>query len=189
MIRPIEGIPAPISPRNDIPVLDVRPRFTWYSLPSAAGNIVQIRRTNFVGARPTRFEAGADTAWTYPDTAPALVPGATYEWTVGTSAGRIAAAQKFRVAAQADVAAVTAVKERLQAAGIDPATDGLFIMSLAYRDANLMYDADRALDRLAQMGSGEGRIFHLLRGAVLDAIGDLEGASREFMAADAESGA
>lgn len=189
MIRPVEGAAAPISPRNAVTVLDVRPQMMWFSIKAAEGYTVQLRRSDIVGSKPVRFNSGTDTTWTYPSTLPALVPGATYEWTVAAKNGRVAATQTFKVVTPAQFEAVASTIQELQAAGIDPSTDGLFILALAYRDAGLMYEANSALSRLEAMGDGKGRVYHLLRGEVLDALGNLEAASREFVTADSESGA
>ena len=59
------------------------------------------------------------------------------------------------------------------------------LLALAYRDAGLFYEANRVVEQLTKVGS-KGRIFHLLRGEVLDAIGNLDGAAKAFAAADAE---
>ena len=188
MIRPVDGAATPISPRNSLLVLDVRPQLTWFRVPAATSYTVQIRR--FVdGAMPVRFQASADTVWSYPADAPPLVPGATYEWTVGAAGGRPGTLQKFRIVSAEDFQRIASTMQELQQAGIDPASDGLFILALAYRDAGLMYEADAALERMQKSGQGAGRTYHLLRGDVLNALGDLDGASREFIAADAESGA
>jgi hypothetical protein len=189
MIRPVEGSPGAIAPRNEIVILDVRPTLVWFKLPAASDYMVQLQRTDIPGMKPVRFPAGTDATWTYPTSAPPLVPGGTYEWTVAAKGGRVAKTEKFRVITGDQFSRIAALMEDLQTAGIDPWTDGLFILSLAYRDAGLMYEANSALARMAASGDGSGKVYHLLRGEVLDALGDLEGASREFKAADAENGA
>lgn len=187
MIRPIDGAPAGIAPRNSLVVLDLRPQLTWFSVPGAKSYTVQLIRRDVQGLPPVRFSAGGDTAWTYPASAPALAPGATYEWIVGVDGGRIGAQQMFRTVSAETFASIAETIAQLQAAGVDPATDGSFVLALAYRDAGLMYEANGALERMAKAGGGNGRMYHLLRGEILDALGDLEGAAREFIAADAES--
>ena len=188
MIRPVEGAPAPISPRNSIVIMDVRPQLMWFKLPNSTGYMVQLRRTD-VESKPVRFSMGTDTTWSYPSSAAPLVPGATYEWTVAAKGGRVAKTETFRVVTPEQFAHLTATMQELQTAGIDPATDGLFILAIAYRDAGLFYEADNALARMATAGDGIGKVYHLLRADVLNAMGDLEGASREFKIADSESGA
>jgi hypothetical protein len=69
--------------------------------------------------------------------------------------------------------------------GIDPLGDGMFLTALAYRDAGLMYEASSVLERLGRTGA-KGRAYYLLRGEVLDALGDLDSAAASFAAADAE---
>jgi hypothetical protein len=81
---------------------------------------------------------------------------------------------------------VATTLRELSTAGIDPATDGLFVLALAYRDAGLYYEAARAIEGLKATGAGKGRTYFFLRGEVLDAIGDVDGASRSFAAADGE---
>jgi hypothetical protein len=185
MIRPVPGQAAPIAPRNAVAVLDVRPTFTWYAVPGATGYTVQIQRTDLTGARPVRWEAGLDTTWSYPPAEPALVPGASYRWTVAAG-GRVAEPQTFRIVGHAEFEQLSTAFAELTASGVDPASDGLFVAALRYRDAGLFYEAERALARLAGNGSGSGRAFHLLRGEVLDRLGALEAASASFQAADRE---
>jgi len=189
MIRPVDGAATPVSPRNGIAVIDLRPQFVWFSVPSATGYTVQIRRTDVTGIPPMRFSAGTDTAWSYPSSAPVLVPGATYEWTVGAIGGRPGTVQKFRIVAADEFSRVAGTLDELQQAGVDPFTDGLFVLALTYREAGLLYEAQSALMRLDANGQGTGRTFHMLQGDVLNSLGDLDGASRAFIAADAESGA
>ena len=186
MIRPIAGEPIPVTPRNGVKLLDVRPTFTWFRVPDATSYTVQLRRVSPAGGAIQRFTK-KDTTWTYPGSEPPLVPGAEYEWTVGATPGRISSYRgRFRIVNTEEFASVAAVLRELATANIDPATDGLFVLALTYRDAGLYYEASRALERLAATGSGKGRAFNLLRGDVLDAIGDLDGAARAFAAADAE---
>lgn len=184
MIRPIAGAPVPVAPRNGIKVLSVRPTFTWLPAPTS-GYTIQIRREGAAAPPPVRFNAGADTTWTWPDTEPPLVPGATYVWTVGGEGiGRVAEEQRFTVASAQDFAAVETTLAALIGSDIDPSTDGLFLAALAFRDAGLYYEAQRALRQLAAEGGGAGRSYHMLNGEVLDAIGDIESAEEAFRLAD-----
>jgi len=186
-IRPVAGEPVPIAPRNDIVVLDVRPSFTWFAVPGATLYTVQIRRTDLAGSRPVRFEAGRDTVFTFPANAPALVPGATYEWTVGAGAGaRTASLQTFKVISSKEFEAYSVALNEISTSGIDPMTDGLFVAALAAREAGLYYEADRALAQMSRNGAGSGRMYHLLRGVVWDRLGDLEARAKAFQAADGE---
>ncbi len=189
MIRPIAGSPVPIAPRNDIAVLDVRPSFTWFSVPHATGYQVQIRRVAPAESRPERFPAGADTMWTYPASAPPLVPGATYAWTVGPiGAGRPASEQRFKVADASTVAALQATLKVILNGGVDPSGGGLFMAALAYRGAGLFYEADRALDRLQAEGGAAGRPYYMLRGEVYDAMGRETEARQAFEMAETQAG-
>lgn len=188
MIRPVPGEPAPISPRNGISVLSTQPSFTWFAVPGASSYMIQIRRTDEPGHAPMRFDAGSDTTWTLHGDATPLVRGASYSWTVAPARGRPAREVSFRVLDAAAHEQLTAALAGLAEAGADPAGDGLFVAALVYRDAGLFYDADRALAELESAGSGNGRTFFLLRGEVLDRLGDLDGASAAFRTADAGPG-
>jgi hypothetical protein len=184
MIRPIAGSPVPIAPRNGVKVLDARPTFTWMSAPTDE-YVIQVHRQGADAPRPMRFHVGADTSWSWPDDEPPLVPGATYVWTVGGAGlGRVAEAQRFTVAASQDLASVEESLAALIAAGMDPMSDGLFLTALAYRDAGLYYEADRALGRMARDGDGVGRSYFMLRGEVYDALGRIEDAEAAFRKAD-----
>lgn len=185
MIRPIQGEPTPIAPRNNVKVADLHPTFTWFRLPDASGYMVQVRRLEPMASKPERFEAGNDTSFAYPAAATPLIPGGVYEWTVAAAGGRPATVQRFRVLSSEDFAHVAATMNELIGAGIDPLGDGLFLTTLAYRDAGLMYDAGRLLDRLAASGV-KGRAYYLLRGEVFDALGNLDAAAKAFASADAE---
>lgn len=186
MIRPIQGEPAPISPRNNVKVGDLHPTFTWFKLPDAHSYVVQVRRIEPFASRPERFEVSSDTTWSYPANATPLIPGAVYEWTVaGANGGRVANVQRFRVMNGDDFSRVATTLNQLVTSGVDPLGDGLFLTALAYRDAGLMYDASRMLDRLQASGA-KGRAYYLLRGEVYDALGDLDAAAKAFSTADTE---
>jgi len=186
MIRPIQGEPAPISPRNNVKVGDLHPSFTWFKVAGAPSYIVQIRRLEPFASKPERFNVSADTSWSYPSNATPLIPGAAYEWTVASAnGGRPATVQRFRVMSGEDLSRVAGTLNELIASGIDPLGDGLFLTALAYRDAGLMYDASRLLDRM-QMSGASGKSYYLLRGEVYDALGDLDAAAKAFATADAE---
>lgn len=186
MIRPIQGEPTPIAPRNLIKVADLHPTFSWFEVDGATGYMVQIRRLEPFSSKPERFDAGAATSWTYPADATPLIPGGTYEWTVASSGGRPATVQRFRVVTAEDFSRIAGTLNELAAAGIDPLGDGLFLTALAYRDAGLMYEASQLLERLETSGAPAGREFYLLRGEVFDALGDLEGAAQAFASADSK---
>ena len=184
MIRPIAGEPMLIAPRNLVKVADLHPTFVWGKLDDAAGYTVQIRRLEPFPGKPERFQAGNMTSWTYPADATPLIPGGVYEWTVASNSGRPATVQRFRVVTAEDFSRIASTLTELTAAGIDPLSDGLFLTALAYRDAGLMYDAKGLLERLEKSGAPRGREFYLLRGEVLDAVGDLDGAAKAFASAD-----
>ncbi len=188
MIRPIPGTPVPISPRNEIRVASTRPGFTWFRVQGADLYHVQVKRAGTTGMGD-RYAAGADTAWTLPRTAAALVSGGSYEWSVEASAGgeegRAAPPQRFRVATRQENAALAAKLRELRRMGLDPEGDGLFLAAVIYRDAGFFYDAQAALDRLTATGAATGRDFHLLRASVYDALGQLDRAQDDFRTADA----
>jgi hypothetical protein len=184
MIRPIAGSPVPVAPRNGITVMDARPTFTWLSAPTT-GYVIQIQRRGADSPRPVRFDVGRDTTWSWPDAEPPLVPGATYTWTVGGEGiGRVAEQQTFTVAGAEGIGLVETTLSTLIDAGVDPDTDGLFLLALAYRDANMFYEAQRVLARMAEHGNGVGTTYFMLRGEVLDAVGDVDGAEQAFRMAD-----
>lgn len=190
MIRPIAGAPAPIAPRNRIKVLSVRPTFTWFSASPGSGYVLQLQRQGSNAPRPVRYQVGMDTTWTLPDTEAPLLPGASYTWTVGgDGAGRVAQTQHFAVASADDIAALQAALDELVEAGIEPADEGLFLAALAYRDGGFHYEAARAIRRIEEQGNGSGRAFFMLKGEVLDALGDVEAAEEAFRAAAAVPGA
>lgn len=186
MIRPIAGAPAPIAPRNDIKVMGVRPTFTWYGVSGVEGYMVQIRRVSPDASPPQRYQAGADTSWVLPGTEAPLVPGATYEWTVGgIGGGRVAPPQRFTVLGGSELMAVEASLRDLITAGIDPSSEGLFLAALTYRDAGLFYEAQRALRQIEDQGATLGFAYYTLLGEVLDALGSVDEAQEAFRRAEA----
>lgn len=186
MIRPLAGAPVPISPRNSIVILGARPTLTWFSVPNVEDYIVMVQRVGTNPGQPVRYNVGADTTWTLPLSAPPLIPGATYSWTVGGAGiGRPAGQQHFTVASSETLATLEQTLNGLITAGIDPDGDGLFLTALAYRDAGLYYEALRALDQIESQGNGRGRAYHMLRGDVYDALGMISAAENAFSMADA----
>ncbi len=182
MIRPVPGYPEIISPRNRIPVMAVRPTFQWHPTEGAEGYRIQIRKD---GGAPVRYEAGAATLWTLPESTPALERGATYWWTVGpTGRGRPSREMQFQVLSEEDFQAVEGQLQALREAGLDPSGDGAFMSAVVYREAGLLYDAAHALDYLEEIREPMGVEAWLLKGEVLDALGDLEGAQAAFDQAD-----
>jgi hypothetical protein len=177
MIRPIPGAAVAISPRNGVTVRAGRPTFSWFAVPDATSYTLQLRPE---GGAPVRFEAGADTVWTLAETHPALAPGTIYMWTVAADpSGRPALLQSFRVATAEEQAEVDAALALLAAAGLDPEAEGLLVAAVVLHDAGFLYDARAALDRLEERGE-LGREARLLRAEILDALGELEAAARDF---------
>ena len=184
MIRPVPGAPEIVAPRNDIPVRSARPTFTWLS---AAGHetgeyMIQIRRE---GEAPARYDVGADGSWTLPDDAPSLEPGAAYWWTVGPKrGGRPSREMKFQVLSLEKHDALNEQMGTLMNAGLDPEGDGAFMAAIIYREAGLYYDAARSLEFLEELGQPLGVNALLLKGEIMDAMGDLEAARGAFDRAD-----
>ncbi len=182
MIRPVQGSPELVAPRNGITVMDPRPTFRWLGVEGAPGYVIQIRRE---GGPPLRFRTGPETSWTLPEDAPALVPGATYHWTVASAArGRPAREQTFRVIGPETYGTLAREMEALVASGLDPAGDGAFLAAVLYREAGLLYEAAGALGLLESSGTPLSPEVYLLKGEIMDALGDLEAARAAFDRAD-----
>lgn len=182
MIRPLPGEPTLVAPRNGLLVMDTHPTFTWHSVEGATGYTVQVRQ---LGGGFTRFQAGPDTVWTLPDSAPALEPGADYMWTVAPQqSGRATREQPFTVIDAEANETVTNDLAILAEAGLDPATDGLFLTAVIYRDSELLYDAAEAIRSLDASGARLSASVYLLLGEILDALGDATGATAAFDKAD-----
>ncbi|MCH7563222.1 MAG: hypothetical protein IH968_05285 [Gemmatimonadetes bacterium] len=182
MIRPIPGEPTLVAPRNGLKVMSTRPTFTWRSVEGAEGYTIQIRR---IGGGFNRYQAGPDSVWTLPDSEEALEPGAEYMWTVAPRpAGRPAREQSFTVMGAEAGETVTSDLALLADAGLDPATDGLFLTAVIYRDADLLYEAEGALSALEAGGAPLSASIYLLRGEILDALGHIEEARMAFDKAD-----
>lgn len=182
MIRPIPGEPVLVAPRNELTVMTPRPSFTWRSAEGATEYTIQIRRP---GSRPVRFGEISDTTWTYPASAPPLMPGEEYWWTVAPAgSGRATREQRFTIIGPDAYASVARDLRMLDEMGLDPVGEGAFLAAVAYRDAGLYYDAIGALELLERNGTALGREAYLLKGEVLTAVGDAEGARRAFDRAD-----
>lgn len=184
MIRPVPGAPEIVAPRNNIPVRSVRPAFSW--LPATGHQtgeyLLQIRRE---GEAPTRYDVGAARSWTLPEDAPSLEPGATYWWTVGPKhRGRPSREMKFQVLSLEIHDALNEQMGTLMNAGLDPEGDGAFMAAVIYREAGLHYDAARSLEFLEELGQPLGMNALLLKGEIMDAMGDLEAAREAFDRAD-----
>lgn len=182
MIRPVPGAPEIIGPRNSLPVKAARPTFSWHPAEGHSEYIVQIRQE---GSRPIRYEVGAATTWTLPSDAPALTPGEDYWWTVGPKGrGRPSREMKFRVLSLDRHDALNEQLGILLEAGLDPEGDGAFMAAVIYREAGLYYDAATALGFLEDAGQTLGVEALLLKGEIMDAMGDLEAAQAAFDQAD-----
>jgi tetratricopeptide (TPR) repeat protein len=181
MIRPVPGEPVLVSPRNGVTVMGTRPTFTWLTVDGANGYMIQIRRR---GGAFMRLES-ADTTFTLPSAAPALMPGETYTWTVAPmGAGRPTREQAFTVIGGTAYAAVQDDLRELADNDLDPLTDGLFLTVTIYSDAGLFYEAAAALAFLEESGSPLSAQAWLLRGEIYDALGQLDDARDAFDRAD-----
>jgi hypothetical protein len=177
MIRPIPGAAVAIAPRNGVTLRTERPTFSWFAVPDASSYTLQLRPE---GAAPVRFDAGADTVWTLADEFPPLAAGTTYTWTVAADPrGRPALLQSFRVATAEEQAEVDAALAALAATGLDPEAEGLLVAAVVLRDAGFLHDARAALDRIEERGE-LGREARLLRAEILDSLGELDAAARDF---------
>lgn len=182
MIRPVPGFPEIIAPRNRLAVLEVRPTFSWHPAEGAAGYLVQIRKE---GGTPVRYPVGAVTRWTLSDTLPALERGAVYWWTVGPIGnGRPSREMAFRVLGEGEQAALQRQLKALRDAGLDPEGVGAFLAAVIYREAGLLYSAAALLEAMEAEGQPLGAEVYLLKGEILDSLGDLEGAQKAFDQAD-----
>jgi tetratricopeptide (TPR) repeat protein len=181
MIRPVPGEPVLVSPRNGVTVMTTRPTFTWLTVDGAKGYMIQIRRQ---GGAFIRLES-PDTTFTLPASAPALMPGETYTWTVAPmGAGRPTREQPFTVIGGTEYAAVQNDLLALADNDLDPFTDGLFLAVTIYSDAGLFYEAAAALTFLEASGSPLSAQAWLLRGEIYDALGELDHARDAFDRAD-----
>ncbi len=182
MIRPVPGYPEIISPRNLVMVLESRPTFKWHPTEGAQGYRIQIRKD---GEAPVRYESGPETIWTLPESAPSLERGNLYWWTVGpTGQGRPSREMQFKVLPDEDHVALVQRLQTLALAGLDPEGDGAFLGAVVYREAGLLYNAASALEFLEGIGEPLGVEAYLLKGEILDALGDLDGARKAFDQAD-----
>lgn len=186
MIRPIPGQPTQVAPRNNLTVMDPRPTLEWHEVKGARGYMIQIRRE---GGSPMRFETGAETTWTLPESEEPLERGETYFWTVAPSGtGRPAREQAFTVAAEDTYQAVSDNLESLEAAGLDPSGDGLFLSAVIYREAGLYYEAADALEALKESGAPMSAEAYFLMGEVLDTLGRVDEAQAAFDQGDRMAG-
>ncbi len=182
MIRPIPGEPTLVAPRNGLKFMSTRPTFTWRPVECAEGYTLQLRR---IGGVFNRYQAGPDSVWTLPDSEEALEPGAEYMWTVAPRpSGRPTREQPFTVIGSEAGETVASDLALLADAGLDPATDGLFLTAVIYRDADLLYRAEGALSALEAGGAPLSASIYLLRGEILDALGHIEEARMAFDKAD-----
>ena len=179
MIRPIPGEPVLIAPRNGLQVMGVRPTFIWHAVEGATGYRIQVR--NLDGGI-ARYEA-SDTTWTLPADAADLDRGQTYAWTVAPSgSGRPTREQRFMVLGVDEHSEVAEALESLTAAGLDPSGAGALMAAAVFREVGLFYDASATLAGIDE-GELSADVF-LLKGEILDALGDLEGAGAAFDRAD-----
>jgi len=183
MIRPIPGQTALVAPRNDLTVSSPRPTFSWTATP---GQSYDLMLRSLEGGRPMVFEVGSDTTWTLPDSLPDLELGAGYQWTVfvgGRRGGRAMQPQNFQVIGLEESFELEEYMEQIAVFGLDPATDGLFLTVVAYRDMGLYYDARDALEAVERDASLSWELYRL-KGEILAELGHEEEARAAFDRAD-----
>jgi len=184
MIRPIPGQSTLVAPRNGLTIKSDRPTFIWTATPGQTYELM-LRRVD--GGRPEIFEIGTDTTWTYPEDLPPLEFGATYSWTVfvgGRQGGRPVPQQEFRVIDIVEFAALDEFMEEIRTFGLDPMSDGLFLTAVVFRDLELFYDADQAIDGLEGQGDMSADLY-MLKGEILNTLGRETEARAAFDKADA----
>lgn len=183
MIRPIPGEPVLVAPRNGLIVTDTRPTFSWMPVEGAAGYTIQLRRVDPPGQRPMRFPVGAVSEWTLPDSVAELTAGGEYAWTVAPSAGRPTREQRFMAIDANTRLEVDGYIQQVREMGLDPESDGLFLTAMIFRDMDLFYDAERALDLLEGSGDMSAELY-LLKGEILGSLGRGDEATEAFNRAD-----
>jgi hypothetical protein len=184
MIRPIPGETALVAPRNALNVATTRPSFSWTPTP---GQTYDLMLRKVEGGRPVVYEVGTATTWTLPDTAADLEHGATYQWTVfvgGRRAGRALPPQDFRVIGLEESVDMEDYIEEIAVFGLDPRGDGLLLTVVAYRDMELFYEAERALEEVETGGPLSWELYKL-KGEILAELGQEEEARAAFDRADA----
>lgn len=180
MIRPIPGRTSLLAPANGLTVLPRRPSFRWTATPEARYELM-LRRVE--GGRPEIFDVGSDTTWTLPPGTSGLDPGATYAWTVfvgGRDGGRPLPQQEFRVVSAEEFSALETLMDAIRSLGLDPSGDGRVLAAIAFRQLELFYAAQDALEAVQQEGGAMSPDLHRLHGEVLAELGDAEGARRAF---------
>jgi tetratricopeptide (TPR) repeat protein len=183
MIRPIPGQTSLVAPRNDLTVAGTRPSFSWTA---TAGQTYDLMLRSLEGGRPLLFEVGNDTTWTLPDSVPDLELGAAYQWTVfvgGRRGGRAMQPQSFRVMGLEDSVELADYLDQIAVFGLDPASDGLFLTVVAYRDLGLFYEAREALEAVEREASLSWELYRL-KGEILAELGHEEEARAAFDRAD-----
>ena len=183
MIRPIPGEPVLVAPRNGLTVTSARPTFSWMAVEGATGYTIQVRRVDPAGERPMRFQLGNQTEWTLPDSVAELTPGGEYAWTVAPMRGRPTREQRFHVIDPSVQTELQGYLDQVVDMGLDPQGDGLFLTAVIYRDMDLFYEAEDALERLEEAGDLSAELY-LLKGEILNYLGRSEEATEAFNKAD-----
>lgn len=177
--RPAPGVVAPRVPAGGVTILEGRPEFVWTSAEGAEGYTVQIRPVD--GGEVLRFRTGSDTTWTLPADGLPLEPGAEYAWTVVAGRqGRTTAEERFRVVDAGELQDVADFFGRLEAQGVDPRDEGLFLAAVFFNDRNLAYEALRALKALEGSGVPLGPEVRMLEAEAYLKVGDREAARRAW---------
>lgn len=183
MIRPIRGQTSLVAPRNSLTVSSTRPTFRWTPTPGQSYDLM-LRKVE--GGRPTLYTVGNDTTWSLPEDAEDLEIGAEYQWTVfvgGRQGGRAMQPQNFRVIGLEESVELADYLDQIAVFGLDPKTDGLFLMVVAYRDMGLYYDAAEALSAVERDGPLTWELYRL-KGEILAELGREADAREAFDRAD-----
>lgn len=183
MIRPIPGEPVLVAPRNSLTVTATRPTFSWLPVDGATGYTIQIRRVDPPGDRPVRFQVGNETEWALPDSVAELTAGAEYAWTVAPIRGRPTREQRFHVIDPTGRSELESYLDQVTEMGLDPQGDGLFLTAMIFRDMDLFYDANDALQVMEGSGDMSAELY-LLKGEILNYLGRGEEATEAFDKAD-----
>lgn len=181
MIRPIPGEPTLVAPRNGLTVTTGHPTFSWMPVEGATEYMIQIRKVD--GGRPMRFEV-TGTEWTLPEGEPGLETGELYAWTVAPKGGRPTREEQFKLIGAEDNEVLFNTMDEIRVIGLDPFGDGLFLTTVIFRDLELYYDAASALEEVESAGSMTAELY-LLKGEILNELGQEEAARKAFDKADA----
>lgn len=171
-IEPLPGVPAAISPRNDILVIEAQPRLAWFSVDGAADYTVRIRTSD---GDTVRYPA-SDTSLIVPR---ALAPGRTFYWSV-EGAGRVGPEVRFRTISDAQATALVEGLASLRARGFDPDREGRLLKVIIFAELELFQPALAELLAVEARAGQLGPAVLALKGEILSRLGRLDEARRAF---------